>query len=58
MIGAKVSWDEVALVARKKGYVLCRSDEGFSLVRDDGTSDGAGTGDEVAQDGGRATGRH
>jgi hypothetical protein len=40
---AKIRWDEVALVAAKRGYVLCRSDEGFSLAIDDGT------GDEVMQ---------
>ena len=40
---AKIRWDEVALIAGKRGYVLCRSDEGFSLAIDDGT------GDEVMQ---------
>jgi len=34
-----VSWDEVALITRKKGHVPCRSDEGFSLMRDDGAGD-------------------
>jgi hypothetical protein len=33
---AKLRWDEVALRARS--YVLCRDDDGFSLVADGGTA--------------------
>ena len=43
---AKIRWDEVALVAAKRGYVLCRSDEGFSLAIDDGTGDEVMQGDK------------
>ena len=48
---AKLRWDEVALRARKKGYVLCRDDDGFSLVADGGTAK------ELEVDGNGSTGR-